>query len=96
MSLKGYEREAFVDSWDRYLPASPLEAKHRNTEHERSFDVSDCGPSDGQSETALVDLPVEDDYPRSAWDPNAGEELDQQLESWSFASGPEQDGGDAP
>ena len=38
VSLKGYEHEAFVDSWDRYLPASPLEAKHRSTEHERSFD----------------------------------------------------------
>jgi hypothetical protein len=43
-----------------------------------------------------VPLAVGDDYPRSAWDPHAGEELDEQSELWSFASGPESDTGAAP
>jgi hypothetical protein len=74
-SLKGYEREAFVDAWERYLsvPPSPVEPKHRNSERERSFDVSDRTPSDWDGSPELVDLPVEQDYPRSAWDPDAGE-----------------------
>jgi hypothetical protein len=69
-SLKGYEREAFLDTWERYLPPPPTEAKHRNGEHERSFDVSDRAPSDGDGALELVDLRIEDDYPRSAWDPD--------------------------
>jgi hypothetical protein len=75
-SLKGYERPAFVDAWDRYLPnpPSPLDAKHRNSEHERSFDVSDRAPSDGDPDAELADLPIEEDYPRSAWDPEADED----------------------
>jgi hypothetical protein len=38
-SLKGYQRETFVDAWERYLPTppSPVEPKHRNSEHERRF-----------------------------------------------------------
>jgi putative DNA primase/helicase len=85
-SLKGYEREAFVDAWDRYLPnpPSPVEPKHRNSEHEASFDVSDGTPSDGDSSPELVDLPVEQDYPRSAWDPDAGE--DDPAAERSFAA----------
>jgi hypothetical protein len=74
VSLKGYEREMFLDSWDRYLPPSPLEAKQRNTEHEGCFDVSDRTPSEGSGPAQLVVLPVELDYPRSAWDPAAGED----------------------
>jgi hypothetical protein len=74
-SLKGYEREAFVDAWERYLsvPPSPVEPKHRDSERERSFDVPDRTPSDWDGSPELVDLPVEQDYPRSAWDPDAGE-----------------------
>jgi Protein of unknown function (DUF3631) len=85
-SLKGYERPAFVDAWDRYLPnpPSPLDAKHRNSEHERSFDVSVRTPSGGDGSAELVDLPVEEDYPRSAWDPHSGED-DRQIESWLAA-----------
>jgi hypothetical protein len=62
---KGYEREAFVDAWERYLstPQSPDDPKHRNTDHERRFDVSDPDPSDG----GPADVPVEEDYPPSAW-----------------------------
>jgi hypothetical protein len=82
-SLKGYEREAFVDSWERYLPPPPTEAKHRNSDHERSVDVSDRAPSDGGG-VELVDLPVELDYPRSAWDPEAGED-DPEGERWLVA-----------
>lgn len=75
-SLKGYERQAFVDAWDRYLPSppSPLDAKPRNSEHDRSFDVSDRAPSDGDPGAELADLPIEVDYPRSAWDPEADED----------------------
>jgi Protein of unknown function (DUF3631) len=92
-SLKGYEREAFVDGWERYLPIppSPVEPKHRNSEHDRSFDVSDRTPSDGDSGAELVALPVEEDYPRSAWDPHAGED-DPQAEGLLAAT----DAGGAP
>lgn len=71
-SLKGYEREAFVDGWERYLPIppSPVEPKHRNSTHERSFDVSDRTPSDGDAGAEPADLLLEEDYPRSAWDPS--------------------------
>ena len=93
-SLKGYERESFVDSWERYLPAapSPSEPKHRNTEHERSFDVSDRTPSDGDGSVELVDLPIEEDYPRSAWDPDAGAD-DPEAELWLAAPVPADAGG---
>jgi hypothetical protein len=92
-SLKGYERPAFVDAWDRYLPSppSPLDAKHRNSDHERSFDVSDRSPSDGDASAELADLPVEEDYPRSAWDPNAGDD-DPETEGLLAAT----DAGGAP
>jgi hypothetical protein len=75
-SLKGHERQAFVDSWERYLPVppSPGEPKHRNSEHERSFDVSVGIPSDGDTSAEPADVPVERDYPRNAWDPTAGED----------------------
>jgi hypothetical protein len=43
VSLKGFEREEFVDSWDRYLasPPSPSESKHRARGMFRCFD---CAP----------------------------------------------------
>lgn len=71
-NLKGYERAAFVDAWERYLPVppSPTEPKHRNSEPDRSFDVSDHNPSDGAASAGPIDLAVELDYPRSAWDPD--------------------------
>ncbi len=96
-SLKGYEREAFVDGWERYLPSSPspVEPKHRNSEHERSFDVSDRTPSDGDASADPLDLPIEEDYPRSAWDPNAGED-DPQVESWVAAPVPVTEAGGSP
>jgi hypothetical protein len=86
-SLKGYGREAFVDGWERYLsvPPSPVEPKHRNSEHERSFDVSDRAPSDGDGSAEPLDLSIEEDYPRSAWDPDVDED-DPQTESWFAAS----------
>ena len=79
VSLKGYERAGFEDAWERYLPAppSPAEPKHRNTDHERSFDVSVRAPSDGDCTPDLADLPVEDDYPQSAWGVDAsGDDAD--------------------
>jgi hypothetical protein len=91
-SLKGYEREAFVDSWERYLSPSLLEAKQRNAEHERSFGVSDRAPSDGDGAVELVDLPGELDYPESAWGPSAD---DSQVELWPSAPVPEPDPGTA-
>jgi hypothetical protein len=86
---KGYLREAFVDSWERYLPvpSSPAEAKHRNTDHERCFAVSDRAPSDGDASADLVDVPIEVDYPQSAWDPGADQD-DPDIESWIAAPVP--------
>jgi hypothetical protein len=92
-SLKGYERQAFVDDWERYLsaPPSPVDPKHRNSEHNQSFDVSDRTPSEGGGTAELTDLALEEDYPRSAWDPNAGDD-DPEIE-WSLAA---TDAGGAP
>ena len=91
-SLKGYERDWFVDSWDRYLPVtpSPAEAKHRNTEQERSFDVSDRTPSGSDGD--LGDLSIEDDYPQSAWAPDDAED-DPQAAPWIAGSLPVPDRG---
>jgi hypothetical protein len=101
-SLKGYEHPAFVDAWDRYLPnpPSPLDAKHGNSDHERSFDVSDRAPSDGDGSAEPLDLSIEEDYPRSAWDFDADEdpdvdEDDPQPDQWVNASVPAPDAGRA-
>ena len=68
-SVKGYERVSFVDAWDRYLPTpSPPEAKHRNNDRARRFDVSVPASTEDSSETDAWDLAVELDYPASAWD----------------------------
>ena len=91
-SLKGYERETFLDAWERYLPPPPTEAKHRNGKQERSFDVSDRAPSDWGRGGELVDLPVELDYPSSAWDPDAAAG-DPQGELWLLAPVPAPDPG---
>jgi hypothetical protein len=40
----------------------------------------------------LIDLPIEKDYPRSAWDPDADAE-DGQPELWSSAPLPDLDPG---
>ena len=79
---KGYEREAFVDAWERYLPTpqSPDDPKHRNTDHERRFDVSDPDPSDG----GPADVPVEEDYPPSAWAADVDED-EAEIDSWDNA-----------
>ena len=96
-SLKGYEREAFVDAWERYLPAlpSPVGSKHRNTEHDRSFDVSLVSPSNGDGSADLAELPVEEDYPQSAWDPDA-DEGDPQFDTWAKSPLAEPGGGRSP
>ncbi len=76
VSLKGYERNAFADSWERYLAPSPdaAEPKHRNTDHERRFAVSDPGPSEAGPDVEPSGLPVEEDYPRSAWVTNTDDD----------------------
>ena len=58
------------------LPArSPIEEpEHRTSEHDQRFDVSDRTSSEGIGSAEPLDLPVEEDYPRSAWDPNAGDD----------------------
>ncbi|MHB8397915.1 MAG: DUF3631 domain-containing protein [Candidatus Limnocylindrales bacterium] len=96
-SLKGYEREGFLDSWERYLssPPSPVEPQHRNTEHERSFDVSDRTPSDGDGSAEPADLSVDEDYPQSAWDPDADAD-DPQADGWATAPLAEPGGGGSP
>jgi hypothetical protein len=49
VNVKGYARDDFLDSWERYLSIapSPTETKHRNTDPARRFDVSDRHPPDG-------------------------------------------------
>jgi hypothetical protein len=90
MSVKGYSRDAFVDAWERYLssPPPPVDPKQRNTEHEPSFDVSVAGPLDAGDRVQVADLPVEADYPRSAWDPDAHTD-DPQCDLWMRAPLPE-------
>ena len=61
------------------------EPKDRNSEHDRSFDVSDRAPSDGDSSAELADVPLEEDDPVSAHDPNAGAG-DPQTELWVTAA----------
>lgn len=75
LNVKGYERAAFTDVWDRYLPlpSSPVGSQHRNSEHDRRFDVSDRNPMESDGGMGLVDLPVELDYPRSTWDVDSGD-----------------------
>lgn len=54
---------------------SPIEEpEHRTSEHDQRSDVSDHTLSDGDGSAELADLLVEEDYPRSAWDPNAGDD----------------------
>ncbi|CAN5681894.1 hypothetical protein BH23CHL8_BH23CHL8_28820 [soil metagenome] len=81
-NLKGYEREAFLDSWERFLGdrPSPVEAKHRNAEHEPGFDVSVATPMEDSTYAHQSDLPVEDFYPRSAWDPDYDEHVGAVLQ----------------
>jgi Protein of unknown function (DUF3631) len=94
-NVKGYERAAFVDAWDRYLasPPSPLDPKHRNIDPARSFDVSDPTPSDEDRDPELTDLTIEQDYPQSAWDSNAGDEEDPDAKAWLEAPIPAADSG---
>ena len=94
-SLKGYERDAFVDAWERYLPVSPPspDPKHRNSSHDDSFDVSDRTPSD--SDAGPIDIPIEDDYPGSAWAPDT-DEVGSELEPWATARRLGPIGGNSP
>ncbi len=79
------------------LPArSPAEEpKHRDSEHDRRFDVSDRTPSDGDGSAEPADVPLEVDYPRSAWDPHAGDD-DPQFDNWARAALAEPIGGGSP
>jgi hypothetical protein len=43
-------------------------------QHDQRFDVLDRTPSDGDGSAELADMSLEEDYPRSAWDPHAGED----------------------
>jgi hypothetical protein len=90
---KGYERAAFIDAWDSYMPDPvPADPKLRNTEQERGFGVSESPPTDEGLETEIDDLLVEDDYPRSAWDPDVTDD-DPGDEAWLAARLRGSDGG---
>lgn len=94
---KGYEREAFVDAWERYLPTaqSPDDPKHRNTDHERRFDVSDRDASDGDQSEGSADVPVESDYPPSAWAADIDED-EAEFDLWDSAPFATSTGGRSP
>lgn len=95
-NLKGYARDSFVDGWERYLPSplDPAEPKRRNIEHERSFDVSIDTPPDGDGGASAMDMSIEEDYPRSAWDPNADDDVPE-ARQWFAAPLPTPDAGAA-
>jgi hypothetical protein len=85
-SLKGYERATLVDSWERYLPDHPslVDPKQGNSERDRSFDVSVRPRPDEEARAGTTNLPVEEDYPSSAWqfDPEEDEpEFDTRVET---------------
>lgn len=78
-NLKGYERDEFIDSWERYLPVAPSAAqpKPRNTDPGRGFDVSDQNPTRLDGDLDVEALPVEELYPRSTWDPDDDDPVDR-------------------
>jgi hypothetical protein len=93
--IHGYFRASFRDAWDRYASSSP-ESGTSGTSGTDSLaaagsaercvpDVPDVPDVAGQDE-----IPVEEDYPRSAWDPDAGED-DPQAETWLSATLPGMD-----
>ncbi len=83
ISIKGFERVAFADSWERYLPPkSPSESKHRSTEAERSFDVS--LPSERGEVTIDTGWHKRVNDARKEWNLDS---LDLQLESRNSARG---------
>ena len=77
VNVRGFVRESFADSWDRYLsvPATPR-SDPLPRYPERAAGTGVAGPDGGSgSETqptppwsTALDLLVEDDSPRSAWD----------------------------
>ncbi|MGC8635253.1 MAG: DUF3631 domain-containing protein [Candidatus Limnocylindrales bacterium] len=78
-NVRGFLREAFVDSWDRYLPepATPLQDPlPRYAPHAPGSGVAgyNRGSGSGGGKVDPDELSVEDDYPPSAWGPRAGED----------------------
>lgn len=94
-NVRGFLRESFVDSWDRYLPepATPLQDPlPRYRPHAPGSGVAGYSGGSGSwgGNVDHDELPVEDDYPPSAWDPRAGED-DRQADTClpvSSAGGP--------
>jgi hypothetical protein len=97
-SLKGYERQAFVDTWERYLSSvpSPAEVKQGNSEHVRGFGVSDRDPSDGDGSADPTDLWPESAAPLAALGTRHDGEDDPQADEWLAAPVPVPDAGAAP
>jgi len=96
--VHGYFRAAFRDAWDRYASPSP-ESGTSGTSGTDSLatpaaaarsvpDVPDVPDVPGRNE-----MPVEEDYPRSAWDPDARAD-DPQGELWLTAPVSVLDSGD--
>jgi hypothetical protein len=93
--IHGYFRAAFRDAWDRYASPSPESGTSGTSGTDplssaRSAapfvpDVPDVPDVAGQDE-----IPVEGDYPRSAWDPDAGAD-DPEAELWFSAPLPGMD-----
>ncbi len=86
IKVRGFERESFVDSWDRYLSeaGTPVSGPvPRYPERAQGTEVPgyNGGSGSGGGKVDHDELPVEDDDPPSAWDPRAGEE-DRQADTW--------------
>lgn len=91
-NVRGFLRESFVDSWDRYLaePATPLQDPlPRYSPHAPGSEVAgyNAGSGSGGGKVDPDELPIEEDYPASAWNPHAGEE-DPHAATWSTAPVP--------
>jgi Protein of unknown function (DUF3631) len=72
-NVRGFLGESFSDSWDRYLPtpATPsLDSLPHYPERAGSSEVAGWGGGSGP-EAQTVELPIEDEYPASAWDVTA-------------------------
>lgn len=67
IKVRGFERSAFVDSWDRYLPPSPvpppLDPVSRYAEHERSTGIPGSTPPVPDPEATTPHLWAIDDEP---------------------------------
>jgi hypothetical protein len=80
--IHGYFRASFRDAWDRYASTCPESGTSGTSGTDPLSSARSAAPSvPDVPDVPLVpdvagqdEIPVEEDYPRSAWDPDAGED----------------------